>query len=114
VAHACIDTNKQAKAGMRLQVRAANLQELVYKQGQAGITKATVSVTWCNDDPDNGPAGYEDKERITVTRTVCHMGCMFLALHCRGEVRKPAAHSVEGLLMKSERMRHSIQAQMRG
>lgn len=31
-------------------VRAANLQELVYKNGQAGITKATVSITFDNRD----------------------------------------------------------------
>lgn len=55
---------------MMLQVRAANLQELVYKQGQAGVTKATVSVTWHNNHPETGPAGYEDKEYITVTRQV--------------------------------------------
>ena len=30
------------------QVRASNLQELVYKQGQAGVTKATVSITFNN------------------------------------------------------------------
>lgn len=53
-----------------LQVRATNLQELVYKQGQAGTTKATVSITWHNNDPENGPSGYEDKEYITITRQV--------------------------------------------
>lgn len=52
------------------QVRASNLQELVYKQGQAGVTKATVSITFKNDDPKNGPAGYEDKDTITVTRQI--------------------------------------------
>ncbi|KAF4647083.1 Structural maintenance of chromosomes protein 2, partial [Perkinsus chesapeaki] len=30
------------------QVRATNLSELVYKQGQAGITKATVEITFDN------------------------------------------------------------------
>ena len=53
-----------------LQVRATSLQELVYKQGQAGITKASVSITFHNNDPRSGPAGYEDKEYITVTRTI--------------------------------------------
>lgn len=51
-------------------VRATSLQELVYKQGQAGITKASVSITFHNNDPRSGPAGYEDKEYITVTRTI--------------------------------------------
>lgn len=53
-----------------LQIRAASLQELVYKQGQAGINKATVSITFRNDDPTKSPQGYEDKERITITRQV--------------------------------------------
>ncbi len=42
----------------------------MYKQGSAGITKASVSITFHNDDPANGPSGYEDKELITVTRQV--------------------------------------------
>lgn len=53
------------------QVRATSLQELVYKQGQAGVTKASVSITFHNNDPKTGPTGYEDKEYITVTRQVC-------------------------------------------
>ncbi|MEW5297617.1 MAG: hypothetical protein WDW36_000815 [Sanguina aurantia] len=52
------------------QIRAASLQELVYKQGQAGINKATVSITFRNDDPAKSPQGYEDKERITITRQI--------------------------------------------
>ncbi|KXZ47637.1 hypothetical protein GPECTOR_34g796 [Gonium pectorale] len=52
------------------QVRASSLQELVYKQGQAGITKASVSITFRNDDPKTGPTGFEDKETIMVSRTV--------------------------------------------
>ncbi|KAG2446681.1 hypothetical protein HYH02_008249 [Chlamydomonas schloesseri] len=52
------------------QVRAQNLQELVYKQGQAGIQRASVSITFRNDDPKTGPSGYEDKETIVVTRQI--------------------------------------------
>lgn len=50
------------------QVRASNLQELVYKQGQAGVTKATVSVVFNNSDVKASPVGYEACETITVTR----------------------------------------------
>jgi structural maintenance of chromosome 2 len=50
------------------QVRAQSLQELVYKLGSAGITKASVSITFHNNDPANSPTGYDDKELITVTR----------------------------------------------
>lgn len=53
-----------------VQVRASNLQELVYKQGQAGVTKATVSITFDNGDAASSPTGYEDKQKITVTRQV--------------------------------------------
>ncbi|GJT65087.1 structural maintenance of chromosomes protein 2-1 [Tanacetum coccineum] len=52
------------------QVRASNLQELVYKQGQAGITKATVSVVFDNSDISRSPLGYEDSSEITVTRQI--------------------------------------------
>jgi structural maintenance of chromosome 2 len=52
------------------QVRASNLQDLVYKQGQAGVTKATVSLVFNNSDARASPMGYEHCETITVTRQV--------------------------------------------
>eukprot|EP00854_Cymbomonas_tetramitiformis_P009275 gene9275-10987_t len=52
------------------QVRASNLQELVYKQGQAGVTKASVSITFNNSDPESSPQGYESHEKLTVTRQI--------------------------------------------
>ncbi|KNA04781.1 hypothetical protein SOVF_196530 [Spinacia oleracea] len=52
------------------QVRASNLQELVYKQGQAGITKATVSIIFDNSDRNRSPLGYEECAEITVTRQI--------------------------------------------
>ncbi|CAJ1978139.1 unnamed protein product [Sphenostylis stenocarpa] len=52
------------------QVRASNLQELVYKQGQAGITKATVSIVFDNSDRSRSPLGYEGHSEITVTRQI--------------------------------------------
>ncbi|KAK3612696.1 hypothetical protein CHS0354_042222 [Potamilus streckersoni] len=51
-------------------VRATNLQELVYKNGQAGITKATVSITFDNTDKSQCPLGYEQYDEITITRQV--------------------------------------------
>ncbi|KAG8303410.1 Structural maintenance of chromosomes protein 2 [Homalodisca vitripennis] len=50
------------------QVRAGSLQELVYKSGQAGITKASVTITFDNSDASKSPLGYERYEEITVTR----------------------------------------------
>ncbi|KAI5063026.1 hypothetical protein GOP47_0021573 [Adiantum capillus-veneris] len=52
------------------QVRASNLQELVYKQGQAGVTKATVSIIFDNSDRNRSPIGYEECSEITVTRQI--------------------------------------------
>jgi len=52
------------------QVRAKTLQELVYKNGQAGITKASVSIIFDNEDKKQSPIGYENFNEIIVTRTV--------------------------------------------
>jgi len=52
------------------QVRVANLQELVYKGGQAGTSKATVSIVFNNSDRDRSPVGYENCEKLTVTRQI--------------------------------------------
>jgi hypothetical protein len=60
------------------QVRAASLQELVYKQGQAGVTKATVSIVFDNSDRSRSPLGYEDSPEITVTRQVTHPFAIFV------------------------------------
>jgi structural maintenance of chromosome 2 len=49
-------------------VRANSLQELIYKQGQAGVTKATVSVVFNNEDAASSPPGYEHCPRLTVSR----------------------------------------------
>ncbi|CAG4984242.1 unnamed protein product [Colias eurytheme] len=51
-------------------VRAGSLQELIYKHGQAGITKATVSITFDNRNKRQSPIGYENHDEITVTRQV--------------------------------------------
>lgn len=51
-------------------MRAGNLQDLVYKQGQAGVTKATVTIVFNNEDKQQSPVGYEQYEEITVCRQV--------------------------------------------
>ncbi|NXY89084.1 SMC2 protein, partial [Alcedo cyanopectus] len=52
------------------QVRASNLQDLVYKNGQAGVTKATVSITFDNTDKKQSPLGFESNDEITITRQI--------------------------------------------
>ncbi|XP_061832916.1 structural maintenance of chromosomes protein 2 [Nerophis lumbriciformis] len=51
-------------------VRASNLQDLVYKNGQGGITKATVSITFDNSNKSQSPLGFETHDEITVTRQI--------------------------------------------
>lgn len=52
------------------QVRVSKLQELVYKQGQGGVNKASVTIIFNNQDKERSPVGYEQYSQITVTRTV--------------------------------------------
>jgi structural maintenance of chromosome 2 len=52
------------------QVRVAKLQELIYKNGQAGVTKANVTIIFNNQDKKQSPVGYDDYSQITVTRSV--------------------------------------------
>lgn len=74
------------------QVRATNLQELVYKNGQAGVTKATVSITFDNTNKSQSPLGYEQYDEITVTRQVTiilsNTICVIVALPCALDVLK--------------------------
>ncbi|XP_052557368.1 structural maintenance of chromosomes protein 2 [Tympanuchus pallidicinctus] len=52
------------------QVRASSLHDLVYKNGQAGVNKATVSITFDNSDKKHSPLGFENNDEITITRQV--------------------------------------------
>ncbi|KAI8985162.1 hypothetical protein BDB01DRAFT_101356 [Pilobolus umbonatus] len=52
------------------QVRASNLQDLIYKRGQAGVSKASVTIVFNNEDRDRSPVGFENYNQITVTRQV--------------------------------------------
>ena len=40
-------------------VRAENLQELIYKSGNSGITKASVTISFDNTNKASSPAGHE-------------------------------------------------------
>lgn len=52
-------------------MRAQNQQDLIYKRGQAGVTKASVTIVFDNSDRSNSPVGFENQKEITVTRQVC-------------------------------------------
>ncbi|SCU85032.1 LAFA_0D13498g1_1 [Lachancea sp. 'fantastica'] len=51
-------------------VRASNLQDLIYKRGQAGVTKASVTIVFDNTDKKNSPIGFETYPQISVTRQI--------------------------------------------
>lgn len=51
-------------------VRAANLQDLIYKRGQAGVTKASVTIVFDNSQKDKSPIGFENLPKISVTRQI--------------------------------------------
>ncbi|KAG8863674.1 Structural maintenance of chromosomes protein 2 [Serendipita sp. 405] len=52
------------------QVRATNQQDLIYKRGQAGITRASVTAVFDNSDRSKSPVGLEHCAQITVTRQI--------------------------------------------
>ncbi|KAL7963352.1 RecF/RecN/SMC [Trichoderma compactum] len=51
-------------------VRAQNLQDLIYKRGQAGVTKASVTIVFDNRDKKKSPIGFEEYATISVTRQI--------------------------------------------
>lgn len=51
-------------------VRASNLQDLIYKRGQAGVTKASVTIVFDNSDIAKSPIGFETCNKISVTRQI--------------------------------------------
>ncbi|TLD08221.1 uncharacterized protein PgNI_07503 [Pyricularia grisea] len=51
-------------------VRAQNQQDLIYKRGQAGVTKASVTIVFDNRDKKKSPIGFEEYATISVTRQV--------------------------------------------
>nr|KMM69221.1 chromosome segregation protein SMC2p [Coccidioides posadasii RMSCC 3488] len=51
-------------------VRAQNLQDLIYKRGQAGVTKASVTIVFDNRDKTKSPIGFEEYASISVTRQI--------------------------------------------
>ncbi|KAL4934774.1 hypothetical protein BDV06DRAFT_229466 [Aspergillus oleicola] len=51
-------------------VRAQNLQDLIYKRGQAGVIKASVTIVFDNRDTAKSPIGLEEYTTISVTRQI--------------------------------------------
>ena len=51
-------------------IRADKMQDLVYKSGNAGVTKASVTLVFDNKDKNQSPNGYESFDKISITRTI--------------------------------------------
>lgn len=51
-------------------VRVTNLQDLIFKSGQAGVTKAIVSIVFDNTNKDQCPPGYENYDELIISRQV--------------------------------------------
>ena len=45
-------------------------QDLIYKRGQAGVTKASVTIVFDNRDKKKSPIGFEEYAQISVTRQI--------------------------------------------
>lgn len=69
------------------QIRINKLEELVYKSGQAGISKASVSIIFNNDDKSNSSPLYKDLDKIIITRQIATGGRNRYLLN--GSVVKP-------------------------
>lgn len=46
------------------------MQDLIYKSGQAGINKATVTINFDNRDKNQTPPGFEAYDEIVITRQI--------------------------------------------
>lgn len=51
-------------------VRVNNLRELIYKNGQTGVTKATVTIVFDNADKAQSPTGFEEDKEIVIRKEV--------------------------------------------
>ena len=51
-------------------IRVEKIQELVYKGGNANVSKANVTIFFDNSDKAMSPAGYEDFDKINVSRSI--------------------------------------------
>ena len=80
------------------QVRATSLDDLIYKQGLAGVTKASVTLVFDNSNPATSPHGYEQLDQITVTRQIA-----------KGGRNKYQVNGLNAQLQRVQNLFHSVQ-----
>ncbi|KAI8894905.1 hypothetical protein BC833DRAFT_190008 [Globomyces pollinis-pini] len=79
-------------------VRATNLQDLVYKKGQAGINKASVTIVFNNDDKNKSPPKYINCPKIIITRQIIIGGKNKYLINSKNETQETVSdmfHSVQ-------------------
>ncbi|RMZ73526.1 putative chromosome segregation cut14 [Pyrenophora seminiperda CCB06] len=54
----------------RTRSKTACTEDLIYKRGQAGVTKASVTIVFDNRDKTKSPVGFEEHAQISVTRQI--------------------------------------------
>lgn len=84
------------------QVRVGQLSELVYKQGQAGVTKASVTVVFDNSDEKCSPVGYEKHAEISVCRQIVINGTNKYQINGRTAQQEQVNPLTEHLSLSSE------------
>lgn len=57
-------------AAARIGILTKQHQDLIYKRGQAGVTKASVTIVFDNRDKKKSPIGFEEYAQISVTRQI--------------------------------------------
>jgi structural maintenance of chromosome 2 len=85
-------------------MRASNLQDLIYKRGQAGVTKASVTIVFDNSERSTSPVGFENCKQITVTRQVRVLFRISLQLN----IRKIALPNVSKFLLNGHKTQQYI------
>ena len=75
-------------------VRVSNLQELIYKRGNAGVTRASVTFTFDNSDKKRSPPQLVASDRVIICRIVAE-GKSKYTLNGRTET----ADKIKGMFM---------------
>jgi len=98
-------------------MRASNQQDLIYKRGQAGVTKASVTIVFDNSDRSKSPTGFENFRQITVTRQVFNILIQShkCSLTCARHVNQIALPNVSKYLLNGHKaLQANIQTLFQG
>lgn len=53
-----------------LQMRGDSFQDLIFKQGQAGVSKASVTIVFDNSDQSKSPPYFRGLHEFAITRQI--------------------------------------------